>query len=102
MSEFGSFNSVFDDSAPDPLRNDEPEASGDTSENRPSPEYEERTLYVSEEEGPPQELEELNDALRNQWTIQDIDLGYRENEDCYCFIISLARTQEPSLFDFAE
>jgi hypothetical protein len=103
MSEFGSFDSVFDNSANNPLLNDEQGASPNgSSDGAPRLEYEEKTIYVSDEEGPPPELEELNAALQNEWTIQDINLGYHKEEDNYGFVISLARTREPSLFDFAE
>ena len=103
MNEFGSFNSVFDDSENDPLRNNDQGAPANgSSDGAPHRKYEEKTIYVSEEEGPPSELEELNQALQNQWTIQDINLGYKKDEDSYCYVISLARTHEPSLFDFAE
>lgn len=102
MSEFGSFNSVFDDSGNDPLRDDQNASMKGSSDGAPHMEYEEKTIYVSDTDGPPSELDELNEALQNQWTIQDINLGYQKSEDNYCFVISLARTREPSLFDFAE
>jgi hypothetical protein len=103
MSEFGSFDSVFDDSEDESLRDDAQELPPNgSSDGAPHREYEEKTIYVSVEEGPPPELEELNEALQNEWTIQDINLGYQKSEDNYCFIVSLARTRDPSLFDFAE
>lgn len=103
MSELSSFDSVFDDSGDDSLRDDDHAAPpNSSSDGAPHLEYEEKTIYVSEEEGPPPELEELNEALQKQWRIQDINLGYQKSEDSYCFVISLARTREPSLFDFAE
>ena len=103
MTKFGSFNSVFGDSDETPLRDDDQRASLDgSSDGAPHLEYEEKTIYVSDEDGPPSELDELNEALQNEWTIQDISLGHKKEEDNYGFIISLARTREPSLFDFAE
>lgn len=103
MSEFGSFDSVFDQSKDDPLLDDDQETpSHSGADGAPHAEYEEKTIYVSEEEGPPSELTELNEALQNQWRIRDINLGYQKKEDRYCFVVSLTRTREPSLFDFAE
>jgi hypothetical protein len=103
MSDFGSFDSVFDDSEDDPLLSDDRESpSNRGSDGAPSSQYEEKTIYVSEEEGPPPELEEVNEALQNDWTIQDINLGYHKEQDSYGFVITLARIREPSLFDFAE
>lgn len=103
MSEFGSFNSIFTDSEDNPLRDNDQDASlNGASDGAPHTEYEEKTIYVSETDGPPPELDELNEALQNQWGIRDINLGYQKKKDRYCFIVSLTRTREPSLFDFAE
>jgi len=103
MSEFGSFDSVFEDSDDNPLRDDDRDVSlNRSSDGAPHMEYEEKTIYVSEADGPPPELDELNAALQDEWTIQDINLGYQKSQDRYCFIVSLARTRDPSLFDFAE
>jgi len=97
------FKSVFDEDGSDNTLQGrfsdlQPGPSGD---GRPA--TDEMTIYVSETDGPPPELDELNGALDEGWYIADLSLGLRKEEGSSsrvpCFIVSLEREKPPSLFE---
>jgi len=107
MSEFGNFDSVFDASSDDSLLDNDSARRGDgatSSASGDETETETKTIYVSETEGVPPELDEVNKALQDRWYIVDISLGLRkrkgESSRTPCFIVSMERSKPPSLFDF--
>lgn len=64
-----------------------------------APKTEEKTLYVSETDGAPPELDELNEAVGKDWEVTDINLGRQTSTDEYCFVVTLEREVPRSFFE---
>ncbi len=62
-------------------------------------EMEEKTIYISEADENPPELDTLNKTLEGDWYIKDISLGRRKSTQEYCFVVTLEREAPQSFFD---
>lgn len=71
-------------------------ASGDGS---PGPEQ--KTIYVQDTDGTPPELDELNEAVEDDWEITDMSLAQKESTQDYYFVVTLEREAPRSFFEVA-
>ena len=62
---------------------------------------EEKTIYVNETDGAPPEIDDLNEAIQDDWTIKDLSLEQQESTAGRYFVVTLERETPRSFFEVA-